>query len=253
MKKEKINNIEIAYERRGKGTPLVLIHGFPLDHSIWNEVAGLLEKDFDMILPDLRGFGESTTVETPYGMNELADDISQLLGKLKIEKAVIVGHSMGGYVALAFANKYPDQVSGLALVGSQAPADLPERKQGRYKTAAEVQEKGIGVVLSMIDKLSPDANVREAVRPVIERQSLSGVAGALKAMADREDARAWLPDFKFPIVLVHGDADELIPVERAQEIQVALPNAQLVELPGAGHLAMMEAPLKTAEALKLLK
>ncbi len=253
MKKEKINNIEIAYERRGKGTPLVLIHGFPLDHSTWNEVAALLENDFDMILPDLRGFGESTTVDTPYGMNEIADDISQLLGKLKIEKAVIAGHSMGGYVALAFANKYADQVSGLALVGSQAPGDPPERKEGRYKTAAEVQEKGVSVVASMTDKLSPDAKVREAVRPLIERQSKSGVVGALKAMAEREDARAWLPAFKFPIVLVHGDKDELISVERAQEIKVALPNAHLVELPGAGHLSMMEVPLKTAEALKLLK
>ncbi len=253
MKKEKINNIEIAYERRGKGTPLVLIHGFPLDHSIWNEVAALLENDFDMILPDLRGFGESTTVDTPYGMSEIADDISQLLGKLKIEKAAIAGHSMGGYVALAFAEKYAHQVSGLALIGSQTPADPPERKEGRYKTAAEVQEKGSGVVVAMIDKLSPDAKVREAVRPLIERQSKSGVAGALKAMADREDARAWLPAFKFPIVLIHGDADELIPVERAQEIKVALPNAHLVELPGAGHLSMMEVPLKTAEALKLLK
>jgi 3-oxoadipate enol-lactonase len=253
MKKEKINNIEIAYERRGKGTPLVLIHGYPLDHSIWNEVAALLEKDFDVILPDLRGFGESTTVETAYGMNEIASDISQLLGKLKIEKAIIAGHSMGGYVALAFANKYPDQVSGLALIGSQALADPPERKEGRYKTAAEVPEKGVNVVVPMTDKLSPNPNVREAVRPLIERQSKSGVVGALKAMAEREDARAWLPAFKFPIVLIHGDADELIPVERAQEIQEALPNAQLVELPGAGHLAMMEVPLKTAEALKLLK
>lgn len=253
MKKEKINNLEIAYERRGKGTPLVLIHGYPLDHSIWNEVADLLKDDFDVIWPDLRGFGESTTVDTPYGMSEIADDIAQLLTKLGIEKALIAGHSMGGYVALAFANKYPDRISGLALVGSQAPADPPERKEGRYKTAADVQEKGLSVVTPMTEKLSPDQKVRDKVRPLIERQSKAGVVGALKAMAERGDARAWLPDFKFPIVLVHGDADELIPVERAQEIKVAISNAHLVELPGAGHLAMMEVPAKTAEALKLLK
>lgn len=253
MKKEKINNLEIAYERRGKGTPLVLIHGYPLDHSIWNEVADMLKDDFDVTLPDLRGFGESTTVDIPYGMNEIADDIAQLLTKLSIEKAMIAGHSMGGYVALAFANKYPDRISGLALVGSQAPADPPERKEGRYKTAADVQEKGLSVVTPMTEKLSPDQKVRDKVRPLIEQQSKAGVVGALKAMAEREDARAWLPDFKFPIVLIHGDADELIPVEKAQEIKLAISNAQLLELPGAGHLAMMEFPEKTAEALKLLK
>jgi pimeloyl-ACP methyl ester carboxylesterase len=252
MKKEKINNVEIAYERRGKGTPLVLIHGYPLDHAIWNEVAGLLENDFDVILPDLRGFGESTTLETPYGMNEIAEDLAQLLKKLDIKKTMIVGHSMGGYVALAFAHKYPDQVIGLGLVGSQAPSDLPERKEGRYKTAADVEEKGLSVVTPMTDKLSADQKIRDVVRPMIERQSKNGVVGALKAMAEREDARAWLPDFTFPIVLVHGDKDELIPVERAQEIKVAISNAQLVELPGAGHLTMMEMPAKTAEALKLL-
>jgi pimeloyl-ACP methyl ester carboxylesterase len=253
MKKEKINNLEIAYERRGKGTPLVLIHGYPLDHSIWNEVTDLLKDDFDVIAPDLRGFGESTTVDTVYGMNEIAEDVAKLLTKLGIEKAMIAGHSMGGYVALAFANKYPDRVSGLALVGSQAPADPPERKEGRYKTAVEVEEKGLDVVVPMTDKLSPDQKVRDKVRPLIERQSRSGVVGALKAMAEREDAREWLPEFKFPIVLIHGDADELIPVARAQEIKLAISNAELVELPGVGHLAMMEVPAKTAEALKLLK
>src|SRR5689334_4624743 len=103
MKKEKLNTVEIAYERRGKGIPLVLIHGYPLDHSIWERVATLLESDFDLILPDLRGFGESSTVDTTYGMNEIADDISALLAKLEIGNAAIAGHSMGGYVALAFA------------------------------------------------------------------------------------------------------------------------------------------------------
>ena len=253
MKTEKLNDLAIAYERRGKGTPLVLIHGYPLDHSIWEKVAALLENDFDLILPDLRGFGASTTIDTPYTMEAMADDIAALLKKLGVKKAAFAGHSMGGYVALAFAKKYTAQVSGLALVSSQVLADPTERKEGRYKTAKEVAEKGITVASAMTDKLSSDQETRNIVRPLIERQSISGVVGALKAMAEREDATALLTTFTFPIVLIHGNADELIPVDRAREVKSARPASHLTELQGAGHLPMMDAPETTAEALKLLK
>lgn len=253
MKTEKLNDVEIAYERRGKGTSLVLIHGYPLDHSIWDKVAGLLENDFDLILPDLRGFGASTTIDTPYTMEAIADDIAALLKKLGVKKAAIAGHSMGGYVALAFAKKYTAQVSGLALVSSQILSDPAERKEGRYKTAREVTEKGIAVASAMTDKLSSKQDIRDIVRPLIERQSISGVVGALKAMAEREDATASLSAFTFPIILIHGDADELIPIDRAREVKALRPASHLTELPGTGHLPMMDAPEATAETLKLLK
>jgi pimeloyl-ACP methyl ester carboxylesterase len=142
----------------------------------------------------------------------------------------------------------------LALVSSQIAADAPERKEGRYKTAADVEEKGVGIVAqAMTDKLSASQSVRDVVRPLIERQSKSGVVGALKAMAEREDMTASVPSFKFPMVLLHGDADELISVDRAREVKAILLSAQLVELPGAGHLPMMEMPAKTADVLRLFK
>src|SRR4030095_14128175 len=119
MEKIKINDIELAYVRRGKGTPLVLLHGFPLDHHLWDAVSSLLEDKFDLILPDLRGFGESTTVDSPYSMDDYASDIAGLLDQMGIPKGAIAGHSMGGYVALAFARLYPGRVSGLALISSQ--------------------------------------------------------------------------------------------------------------------------------------
>src|SRR5690242_11958198 len=131
MEKINVKDIQLAYERRGKGTPLVLLHGYPLDHHLWDEVAPLLEDTFDVILPDLRGFGESTTVDSPYSMDDYASDIAGLLDQLGISKAAIVGHSMGGYAALAFARMYPERVSGLGLVSSQVLADPPERKDGR--------------------------------------------------------------------------------------------------------------------------
>lgn len=250
----KVNNVQIAFEKVGRGSPLVLIHGYPLDHSIWNETAKLLQDDFQVILPDVRGFGESTTVDSPYSMTDIADDLAGLLDALKIDKAFFAGHSMGGYVALAFAKKYPNRVSGLALVSTQLLADPEDKKQGRYKTAADVSEKGVGIVaVAMTDKLSKNQNARNGIRPLIEKQSKSGVIGTLKAMAEREDARALFSTINYPVVLVHGDADELIPVERAREAKAILSSAHLLELSGVGHLPMMDAPEKTAEALKLLR
>lgn len=248
------NNIDLSYERHGKGTPLVLVHGFPLDLSIWDHVVPFLENDFDLIIPDLRGFGESSTVDDSYDMLDFANDIAALLDFLGVEKAAFAGHSMGGYVALAFAKEYPERVSALGLVASQAAADAPERKAGRYKTARDVAEKGVDTVAdSMTPKLSGNENVREFVNQLMKAQNPLGVIGALKAMAEREDALDALTQFSFPVVLIHGDDDELISFDRAKEIKSAVPSAQLVKLKKAGHMPMMEFPKETAEALKKLK
>jgi len=244
----------LAYERLGNSTPLILLHGYPLDHTIWNEVASLLKNDFDLILPDLRGFGQSTTVETPYTLSDMAEDLAGLLDYLKIEKVALAGHSMGGYVALAFAKKYPQRVSGLGLVASQAVADSPEGKERRYQTAADVAQKGVSIVAeAMTSKLSADLNVQALVRAVIEQQTPSAVIGALKAMAEREDLMSNLSSVTFPVTLIHGEADVLIPIERAKEIKVVAPSARLIELQGAGHMPMMEFPNETADGLRFLR
>jgi len=244
----------MAYERFGNGAPLMLIHGYPLDHTIWSDVANLLKNDFDLILPDLRGFGQSTTVETPYTISDMADDLAGLIDYLGIEKIALAGHSMGGYVALAFAQKYPQWVNGLGLVASQAAADSSERKAGRYQTAAEVSQKGVGVIAEgMTTKFSADVGVQAFLRPLMERQTPFAVIGALKAMAEREDLMDHLSSVTFPVALIHGDADMLISIDRAREIKETLPSAQLVILQGAGHMPMMESPHKTADGLRLLK
>ncbi|HZJ23256.1 MAG TPA: alpha/beta hydrolase [Anaerolineales bacterium] len=250
MDKMKINNLELAYVRRGKGTPLVLLHGFPLDHHLWDDIAPLLEDRFDLILPDLRGFGESTTVDAPYSMDDYASDIAGLLDQLGIQKAVIAGHSMGGYVALAFASLYPARVSGLALISSQVLADPPDRKEGRYKSAADVAEKGIGdVVEAMTSKFTSDARLQTIARSIMEKQKPGAYIGALKAMAERTDSTSLLSTFKFPVMVVHGEADALIPVARAHEVKAALPDSYYVELKDTGHVPMLEAAKETAEAL----
>ena len=253
MEKVNVNGVQLAYERRGKGSPLVLLHGFPLDHHLWDEVVPLLEDTFDIILPDLRGFGESTTVDSPYSMDDYAAEIAGLLDQLGIQRAAIVGHSMGGYAALAFARLYPERVSGLGLVSSQVLADAPERKEGRYKSAADVSANGIeSVVATMTPKFTSDERLQSYARESMEQQQPAAYVGALKAMAERADSTALLPSFSFPVVIVHGDTDALIPIDRAREVKEALPQAHLVEISGAGHIPMLEAKEKTAEALKHL-
>jgi len=253
MEKVKVNGIELAYVHRGMGNPLVLLHGYPLDHHLWDEVAPLLEDTFDLIIPDLRGFGESTTVDTPLTVNDYASDVVLLLDMLGIQKTAIAGHSMGGYVALAFARLYPKRVRGLGLVSSQVLADPPDRKEGRYKSVADVEQNGIGgVVEAMTTKFTSDSALQAFARRSMEAQKPAAYIGALKAMAERADSSSLLPAFSFPVVIVHGDADVLIPVDRAREVKAALPNAYLVEISGAGHMPMMEAKEKTAEALKHL-
>ncbi len=250
-KRVNIDGINLAYARGGQGIPLVLIHGYPLDHSIWDEAAPLLENDFDLIVPDLRGFGDSDVMEADDSIIDYASDLAGLLTHLKIHKAFVAGHSMGGYVALAFARMYEERLLGLGMISSQMAGDTPEKKQGRYATAKQVVEQGAGVVVeAMAPKLSAEPRIQEFARTVIARQPPLGIFSALYAMADRPDSSDIFAGFPFPVVIVHGDADMLIPVEKGREMKAALGSAHYVELAGAGHMPMMENPAAVAGALQ---
>jgi 3-oxoadipate enol-lactonase len=252
MEKVSLNGISLAYERRGKGAPLLLVHGFPLDHTTWEPLLAHLEADFDVILPDLRGFGQSDAPEGAYTVEQMAADLAGLLDALNIQKTYIAGHSMGGYVSLAFARAYPERVLGLGLIGSQAGPDTPEGKARRYATIAQVTEQGVEAVLGMAEKLSANLEHASFFTELIQRQRPAGLIGALKAMAERPDSFPLLASFHFPVVLVHGLADGLIPPERAREIKALIPLAELTEIPGVGHSPALEAPFETANALQKL-
>jgi pimeloyl-ACP methyl ester carboxylesterase len=253
MKKITINGNSLAYERRGKGTPLLLVHGFPLDHRSWQPLLGHLETGFDIILPDLRGFGQSDTPPGVYQVEAMAADLLALLDALHIQKTCIAGHSMGGYVSLAFARIAVDRVLGLGMIGSQAIADTPERRDGRYSTAQQVALDGVSVVVGMAEKLSANPDHIPFFRELILSQPPQGVMAALKAMAERPDSTALLPSLHFPVVLVHGLMDALISPERSRDMKALLPQAELMELPGVGHSPPIEAPYETALALQKLR
>jgi pimeloyl-ACP methyl ester carboxylesterase len=246
------HEIPLAFEEHGSGLPVVFIHGFPFDHSIWNPIVPLLEQHARLILPDLRGFGVTPMPEAPetYSMRSLADDILALLDLLQIEQAVLVGHSMGGYVALAFAHAYPQRLAGLGLVSTQASADSPEKRQGRMKTAEQVRRRGVARALEgMAHKLTTRPELEEQITELINRQDPGAVIAALKAMAERRDSTENLAGISVPAVVISGSEDSTIPLERSQEMNQLLGRSWLVEIPGAGHMPMMEYPEAVADAL----
>jgi len=160
---------------------------------------------------------------------------------------------MGGYAALAFASAYPKRVLGLGLVSSQALADTPEGKAGRYKQAEAILANGVREVAEgMSGKLTAKPQLQSWLKELILQQPSKGLAQALHAMAERPDSTSLLAGFHSPLVLVHGMTDALISIERARSIKAAVPGAHLTEIPDAGHMPMLEAPEKTAEALKAL-
>jgi 3-oxoadipate enol-lactonase len=245
--------VPLAYEEHGQGKPVVLVHGFPLNRTIWHPLLPALAGQARLILPDLRGHGQSPVVEGTYTMRSLADDLLDLLDRLEIEKAVLVGHSMGGYVCLAFAHAYPHRLGGLGLVSSQAGADTTERRQARLLQAKEVARKGpAAIASSMAGKLTNRPELVEILRNMILHAPRQGIVGALKGMAERPDATDWLADITVPAVVIAGGQDILIPGERSRLMAQLLGRAGLVEIPTAGHMPMMEEPQAVSVALKQL-
>jgi pimeloyl-ACP methyl ester carboxylesterase len=244
------NSVDLYYEEHGQGMPVVFLHGFPFDHTIWQPLVPLLQGHARLILPDLRGFGRSPVTDGVYSMRLLAEDVARLLDRLDIEKAVVVGHSMGGYITLAFAHAYPGRLLGLGLVATQAAADSPERRQSRYKTADAVTHKGARVVASnMVSTLTPHQELIEPITTLIMQAHPAGIVGSLKGMAERADLTGDLSNIRVPAVVLVGGSDQLLPRDRVDTMAQLLPKGWLVEIAGAGHMLMMEDPQAVAQPL----
>lgn len=245
--------VDLYYEEAGRGIPVVLIHGFPMDHTIWHRLVPLLENEARLIMPDLRGHGRSPVEGRVSSMRLMAEDVVRLLDRLNIDQAIVVGQSMGGYVALAFANAYPGRLAGLGLVASQAAADLPEKRQNRLKQVERIRRRGSALLAeSMPAVLSADPNIQQFVREIILKTDARGITAALRGMAERANAEEWLAEISAPAVVIHGGQDALISMEPARTAAQLLSRAWLVELPTAGHMPMMEDPQAVADAIRQL-
>ncbi len=250
------NTVTLHFTDQGQGIPLVLLHGFPFNGTIWQEQARALSDHCQIILPDLRGHGQSPAPEGVYDMELMARDVLKLLDTQGIEKAVIMGHSMGGYITLAAWRLAPQRFQALGLISSHALPDTEEGRQGRHKLAEEVFVQGSVVVAeSMMPRLfapgiSPDEPFIEQVHTMMLNTKPLGLMGALRGMAARPDSTPLLPGITVPTLIMIGDSDQIIPLQRTEMTAAPIPNATLVTIENAGHMPMLEQPHATALAIR---
>lgn len=249
-----INGANIAYTDVGKGVPVVFVHGFPLNRNTWMHQIDSLKAEFRIIAPDLRGLGDSDGEGEVTTMAQFADDIHALLQNLKTGPCVLVGHSMGGYVTLAFARQYPNMLKGLVLVGTKSGADSPEAAAARRTTSDKVKIEGSRVVVeAMTPKMlapgNTDAKMLEQVREFMSRSKPAGVIAALLGMATRPDSTPMLANIQVPTLVITGADDIIIPPAESEKLSQAIPRAALEVIPHAGHLVAFEKPAEFNRAM----
>lgn len=248
--------VTLAYDDTGSGTPAVLVHAFPLDRRMW-QPQGSLTTDCRLITPDVFGLGESGLPPEGWTVESYADTLAEWLTARKIEKAVIGGLSMGGYIALAFAKRHPDRVLGLILADTRAESDTDEAKANRAKSIELVKAKGPAALIDqMMPKMVSDHTrrnnpaVEAHVRELAGSQTADGVAAALAALRDRPDSVAALKTFRFPALVIVGAQDALTPPSVAEAMADQLADVTTETLWGVGHLSSLEAPQQFNEAVK---
>jgi len=255
--KLKSSDAEIAYWTLGAGTPVVLLHPFPAHHEFWLPVAEALSTRYRMILPDLRGHGESAVGEGPATMEKHAADIARVMDDANLGRAPLVGVSIGGYVLFEFWRKHRGRVAALALCNTKAPADGPEARAGRLQAANDVLERGSEPFFeSMIPKLMgrttretrPDL-VEGALR-MMRKMSKENVAQVQRGMAARPDSIETLKTINIPTLLVTGDEDLMTGVNEAELMRSHIANSQLRVIPKAGHYSPWEQPQDAAKLLR---
>lgn len=241
-------DIEIGYDDVGAGEVVLFIHGFPHNRSLWTAQLGALLSRARCIAPDLRGFGEST-VGGPYSVERYADDLVLLLDTLRIERAVICGLSMGGYVALALWRRHRQRVRGLILMDTRAGSDSATGKQKREEMIALARERGSGAIADAMIGGMVGARTREkcpevvdAVHRMLESAPVDGVIGALEAMRDRPDSNESLGTIDVPTLVVVGEEDVLTPPGEAALLHAAIRGSRLEVITGAGHVSNVERP-----------
>jgi len=250
MKTRTVNGLKLAFVDQGQGPVLMLVHGFPLDHTMWNGQINPLGRHCRVIVPDLRGFGASDVTSGTTTMAQMADDLARLLDALAIDQPVVLcGLSMGGYVAMEFYRRHAARLKGLILCDTRATADTPEAAAGRRETARRVLEEGPGFLAeTMLPKLLAETTfanhprVAEVLRQTIRDGSPEGIAAAARGMAERADSRDLLPRIGCSTLVVVGAADAIAPPAEMRAMAEAIPDARLVIVPDAGHMSPAENP-----------
>src|SRR5215218_6711949 len=240
--------LDVGYDDVGRGTPVVFIHGFPHNRTLWAPQASALVDQARCIALDLRGFGE-TPAAAPYSVDQYADDAVALLDALGIDRAVVAGLSMGGYVAFALWRRHRSPVRGLVLADTRAGADSDETRAKRLALVDVARSRGAGAVADgqitgMLGKTTRDKRpaLIDEVHRMLESASVEGIVGALEAMMARVDSTDTLATIDVPTLVVVGGEDVLTPPSEAEILHEAIRGSRLEVIQHAGHVSNMERP-----------
>ena len=243
-----VNAIEIGYDDVGAGMPVLFAHAFPLNRTMWAPNVSALVERCRCVAADFRGCGDST-VEPPYSMDQYADDLARLLDVLRIEKAVFVGCSMGGYVGFAFWRRHRDRVRAFVLADTRSGADSEEGAQRRRQLIAMARAEGSTAVAnaqiaSLVGKTtrSRQPDTYDAVHRMMAQAPAAGIIGALEAMMQRPDSTPILGSIDVPTLIIVGEEDVPTPVKEARAMHERIPGSVLQVIESAGHLANLERP-----------
>ncbi|HEY6806106.1 MAG TPA: alpha/beta fold hydrolase [Pyrinomonadaceae bacterium] len=242
-----VDELKLAYDDIGSGSPVILIHGFPFNRSLWNDQVAELSKSHRIIIPDLRGFGESDSSPGAATMTRLAQDVAVLMDALNLPQAIFGGLSMGGYVVLAFCKQFPSRVRALILADTRAQGDTEEGKQGRAQQAERTLSEGMAPIAdSMLPKLlTPETvakhpEVVKRVRDMMMKTKPEGAAAALLGMAAREDQTGLLSKIDVPTLILVGKNDAITPASDSETMHAKIAGSKLVIIEGAGHVSNIE-------------
>jgi pimeloyl-ACP methyl ester carboxylesterase len=246
--KADLNGITLAYSDRGKGLSLVLIHGFPLCRKMWRpQIEALAKAGCRVITPDLRGFGESGLTSGIVSMDIYADDIVALMNHLGIDKAVVGGMSMGGYVLLNLLERYPDRIAAPIFIVTKAGGDDDAGKARRTALAEACRVQGILPVAEAFRNLlfapatlTDNPELVDEVFGWVNATAPQGAASGLIAMRDRKDCIALLGSISQPALVIGADQDQALPEENSRIIAEGIPDAKLRILHGGGHMVNLE-------------
>lgn len=253
----KVNSINIKYDDYGSGPAVLLIHGFPLNRQMWQpQLLPLAEAGYRVIAPDLRGFGDSDAPASGYSMDGFADDMVALLDALQIERAVVGGMSMGGYILMNMLERYPDRIRAACFIATKSFADDEAGRGRRTAMAAEAERLGANPIIKIFAELLFAAETMQT-RPELIAQVTSwmrdtspkGLAGGLLAMRDRKDYTPLLPGFKHPSLVIAGAEDRAASPDAAQALMAGLKGCKSRIIEKAGHMVNMEQPQAFNDAL----
>jgi len=255
-----LNDCDIYYESAGDENkqPIILLHAFPLVHGVWQPQLEALSEEFWVITSDFRGHGKTEATSEPYSMDLLASEVKALIQSLGARDIVLGGISMGGYVAMAYAHSYIEDLQALMFADTKMEADSPQARQGRLDNANLVLTEGVPVFAERLlprlfskENVESNASIVQAARKTIGAMNPMGIVGALQGMMERADSTKLLETIRIPTLIIVGEKDVLTTVDDSKRMAGKVLDSKLVIIPGASHISTLEQPDTVTNAIQV--